>query len=128
MANMEILTLAILDTVGQVPDIEIQSLWGRVCVTYQSPAKEEFLESLCTLQQQGSLVAQELNGVCGFRLVACGELVDAEDEYCEEFAQKILAIEANEKFTEIDCDVHLAYLDSLIEQARPQKETRGKLD
>jgi hypothetical protein len=128
MADMELLTLTILTTIGQVPDIEIQSLWERVCVAHQPPAKEEFLEALCTLREQGSLAVQELNGVWVFRLVADGEMVDAEGEYCEEFAQKILAIEANEKFTEIDCDAHLAYLDRLIEQARALKESGGKLD
>ena len=94
----------------------------------QLPTMEVFLEVLCTLQKQGALEGQELNGVWVYRLVADGEMEDAESEYCEEFAQKILAIEANEKFTEIDCDAHLTYLDDLIEQARALKESSGKLD
>lgn len=129
MADMESLAQSILAVVGQVPDgVELQYLWERVCAAHRAPTKEEFLEALCILQEQGDLAAKELDGGWVFCLVVDYEVVDAEREYSEEFAQKILAIEAYETFTEIDCDTHLAYLDNLIEQARGRKGSSGKRD
>ncbi|WP_150752432.1 hypothetical protein [Pseudomonas fluorescens] len=62
-----------------------------------------------------------------FRSAADAELADDGGEYSEEFAQKFLAIEANETFVEIDCDAHLAFLNRLIEQAGAEEEKSAKL-
>ena len=52
-----------------------------------------------------------------FRLFTGPEDPGNEWEYSVEFAATILAAEARGGFDELDCDEHLAYLDSLIEQA-----------
>lgn len=85
---------------------------------------EALVQALCALQEQGRLAGQLEDGVWVYRARADVVLACVECEYSEEFVQKIRGIKSNETFHDLDCDSHLAYLDSLIEKAR----TGGKLN
>lgn len=125
METIESLAQLIMASVGHGPDgVSFQTLWERAVAAVPSLEHEGFVQALYALLEQGRLAGQLEDGVWVYRAGAGAELAFFECEYSEEFAQIILGIETNETFHELDCDSHLAYLDSLIEQAR----TGGKLN